>query len=566
MKPLLYAALTLSIGLSPIQTPGGTGSVSGIVIQAGTERPIDGVQIIFTPVASAPGPPAQSPKGSFTDQFGRFEVEDLAPGRYRLQWTRPGYFTPPVGTAGPDQSMIQSLKRQLGTESLYIASPPAATSTTVDLGPQEKLNGFVFTLIPGGVIGGRVLDPMGNPLVSASLTALTVSYEDGVRVLRPGTSTTSDDRGNFRLFGLRPGEYYVRADYRIPSNTSREQILAYFPGVAGLTDAVPIIVNESGESPGANFSIPNNGTAKVFIRVLGPQDMPRDKAQFCLLPSGANSIEDANSISIRNFASDTANPAQGEFALHGIPPGEYQLCAFIYDNVKNRIYNGRVRLNVGSQDLRNVLIEMHPEGNLKGRLLLEDGTATRIPLTLRLRDPQAVVGRTPSPSIEPGPDGSFVIEQAPEARFSLTQNSPDTCIVDIHQGGKSVYDEGFIGGADAQPIEVILSKQCGTVQVQILDDRKQSVPNAFVSLVPAVEHRSNVLLYRRSIFDVAGSKYPPISMIPPGEYKMFAWDNIPPNAELNAAYLAKFEDRGVPVTVRRGETLTVQLPRITTKN
>jgi hypothetical protein len=209
---------------------------------------------------------------------------------------------------------------------------------------------------------------------------------------------------------------------------------------------------------------------------------------------------------------------------------------------------------------------MHPEGNLKGRLLLEDGTATRIPLTLRLRDPQAVVGRTPSPSIEPGPDGSFVIEQAPEARFSLTQNSPDTCIVDIHQGGKSVYDEGFIGGADAQPIEVILSKQCGTVQVQILDDRKQSVPNAFVSLVPAAEHRSNVLLYRRSIFDVAGSKYPPISLIPPGEYKMFAWDNIPPNAELNAAFLAGFEDRGVPVTVRRGETLTVQLPLITTKN
>jgi hypothetical protein len=113
---------------------------------------------------------------------------------------------------------------------------------------------------------------------------------------------------------------------------------------------------------------------------------------------------------------------------------------------------------------------------------------------------------------------------------------------------------------------VVLSKQCGTVQVQILDERKQAVPNAFVSLVPAAEHRSNVLLYRRSIFDVAASKYPPIGLVPPGEYKMFAWDNIPPNAELNAGYLAKFEDRGVPVTVRRGESLTVQVPLITTKN
>jgi hypothetical protein len=206
---------------------------------------------------------------------------------------------------------------------------------------------------------------------------------------------------------------------------------------------------------------------------------------------------------------------------------------------------------------------MHPATDLPGRLMLEDGSPVRQPISLRAR------GTLVAPvmnSINVNTDGTFTIPQVPEARYSITQNSSDSCILDIHQGGKSVYDEGFIGGMGAEPIDVILSKQCGTVQVQILDDRKQSVPNAFVSLVPAAEHRSNVLLYRRSIFDVAGSKYPPISLIPPGEYKMFAWDNIPPNAELNAAFLAGFEDRGVPVTVRRGETLTVQLPLITTKN
>jgi hypothetical protein len=294
--------------------------------------------------------------------------------------------------------------------------------------------------------------------------------------------------------------------------------------------------------------------------------MPRDRAQFCLRPSGIDPVEDANAISVRNFASVAESPAQTGFELHGIPPGQYQLCAVIYDNVQKRSYNGRVGLNVGAQDLQSVVIEMHPEGKIKGRLLLEDGTPIRIPLTLRQRDPQPMVGILPSPSIEPGPDGTFAIERAPEARYSLTANAAGTCIVDIRQGGKSVYDDGFIGGMDAAPIDVILSKQCGTVQVQILDDRKQPVPNAFVSLVPAAEHRSNPLLYRRSIFEVAGSRYPPINLIPPGEYKMFAWDNIPPNAELNAAFLEKFEDRGLPVTVRRGESITVQLPLIRTKD
>jgi hypothetical protein len=562
MKPFLIAAFTMTLSLSPLRTAqGGNGRISGIVIQAGTARPIDGVQIVLSPVSPVPGQPL-NPVGAFTDQFGRFEVENVQAGRYRIQWNRPGYFTPPVGTAGPDSSIIQSLKAQLGISALYIASPPAATSVTAELAAQENLAGFVFTLIPGGVISGRVLDPMGNPLVSASLSALTVSYEDGHRVLRPGTSTTSDDRGNFRLFGLRPGEYYVRAEYRPSATASSEIVRAYFSGVPALSDASPIVVNESGESPGANFSIPNGGNAKVSGTVNGPANMPRSNIQFSLFPVGADHLEDPATFSIPNTVS-AENRTIGEFELRNVPPGRHTLVAFISDNVKQRSYSGSITLDVGTGDYRNVSIEMHPATDLPGRLMLEDGAPVRQPISLRAR------GTLVAPlmnSISVNTDGTFTIPQVPEARYSITQNASDNCILDIHQGGKSVYDDGFVGGQGADPIEVILSKQCGTVQVQILDDRKQSVPNAFVSLVPAAEHRSNVLLYRRSIFDVAGSKYPPINSIPPGEYKMFAWDNIPPNAELNAAFLAKFEDRGVSVTVRRGETLTVQLPLITTKN
>jgi Carboxypeptidase regulatory-like domain len=562
MKPFLVAAFTMALSLSPLRTAqGGSGKISGIVIQAGTAMPIDGVQIVLSPVTPVPGQPLNQ-VGAFTDQFGRFAVEDVPPGRYRIQWTRPGYFTPPVGTPGPDTSIIQSLKAQLGISALYIASPPAATSVTVELAAQEHLAGFVFTLIPGGVISGRVFDPMGNPLVSASLTALTLSYEDGRKVLRPGTSTTSDDRGNFRLFGLRPGEYYVRAEHRASAAVTSEIVRAYFPGVLGLGDAAPIVVNESGESPGANFSIPNGGTAKVSGTVNGPANMPRSNVQFSLFPIGPDHLEDPATFSIPNTAS-AENRAVGEFEIRGVSPGRHTLVAFVSDNVRQRSYSGSITLDIGTGDYRNVSIEMHPATDLPGRLMLEDGSPVRQAISLRAR------GTLVAPlmnSINVNTDGTFTISQVPEARYSITQNASDSCIVDIHQGGKSVYDEGFIGGMGAEPIEVVLSKQCGSVQVQILDDRKQPIPNAFVSLVPAAEHRSNVLLYRRSIFDVAGSRYPPINSIPPGEYKMFAWDNIPPNAELNAAFLARFEDRGVPVTVRRGESLTVQLSLITTKN
>ena len=568
MRPFLIAASILALSLSPVRaSQGGNGKISGIVIQAGTAQPIDGVQVILSPVSPQPGQPPNQ-VGAFSDQFGRFEVENVQAGRYRIQWSRPGYFTPPVGTAGPDPPTIQSLKAQLGIADLYIASPPAATSVTAELRAGENLAGFVFTLIPGGVISGRLLDAMGNPLVSTSLSALTVSYEDGVRVLRPGTSTTSDDRGNFRLFGLRPGEYFVRADVRPSASAPGEFVRAYFPGVIGLNGAVPIVVSESGESPGADFRIPGGGIATVSGTLSGLPSAARTNIQFSLLPVGSDHLEDPSTISILNSAS-AENRAVGEFELRGVPAGEYVLGAFVIDNAPLRTYSGNVTLNVGTQDYRNVSIDMHAATDLKGRLVLEDGTPVQQTIMLRPRGTQANLSRTPpamTNRINTSSDGTFTIRQVTDARFSITQNSTESCIVDIRQGGKSVYDDGFVGGMDAEPIDVILSKQCGAIQVQILDDRKQQIPNAFVSLVPAAEHRHNVLLYRRSIYDVAGSRYPTIYLIPPGEYKMFAWDNIPPNAELNAEYLAKFEDREVPVTVRRGESLTIQLPLITTKN
>jgi hypothetical protein len=562
--------LVFAISFTPLQSaPAGKGSISGIVIQSGTDRPIDGVQIFITPITTTPGTPGplqQNQTGTFTDQSGRFELGNLAPGRYRIQWTRPGYFTPPVGTAEPQESIIKSLIVQLGTEDLSIASPPAATSVTVDIAPDERLGGFVFTLIPGGVISGRVLDSAGNPMVSVPLTALSLNYEDGHLVLRPGSNgTTSDDRGNYRLFGLRPGRYYVRVDSPRSSADSNEIVRAYFPGVSGVTAAVPIVVDESGESPGANFSMPSSGIVKISGNVVGPGNMSRANAQFYLLPAGTGSLEDPVTIFIRNFLSNPSDRADGGFELRGISEGHYDLCAVINDNGQMRSYTGCVLLDVGRQDLQNVRIEMEPAGDVKGRLVLEDASAIRRPLTLRLRDRRATLAGMGTP-FNPNDDGTFIIPQLPRTRYSITNDTADTCLADISQGGKSVYDDGFIGGMDAEPIEVVLSNQCGTVQVQVVDDKNKAVSHAFVSLVPAMEHRRNPELYKRSIFDVAASKYPPIKRIPPGEYKLFAWDNIPPNAELNEQFLSKYEDRGVRVTVRHGDSLTIQVPLISTGN
>ena len=70
MKPLLFI-LALTLGL--LQTaPGGNGCVSGIVIQSGTDRPIDSVQIVITPVTTAGGPPQREQHSAIIGKMNEY--------------------------------------------------------------------------------------------------------------------------------------------------------------------------------------------------------------------------------------------------------------------------------------------------------------------------------------------------------------------------------------------------------------------------------------------------------------------------------------------------------------
>src|SRR6185436_15383541 len=153
-------AVSILFLLPPQTAP--AGRITGMVIQSGTDRPIDGVEIVATPLTETGRPPAPVPIGTYTDAAGRFTLEGLAPGRYRMEWKRAGFFTPPVGTAAPDTAIRASVQAQLGVSRIFVASPPAAISVTVDVAAGQKIDGFVFTLIPGGVISGQLLNGKGN--------------------------------------------------------------------------------------------------------------------------------------------------------------------------------------------------------------------------------------------------------------------------------------------------------------------------------------------------------------------------------------------------------------------
>jgi hypothetical protein len=138
---------------------------------------------------------------------------------------------------------------------------------------------------------------------------------------------------------------------------------------------------------------------------------------------------------------------------------------------------------------------------------------------------------------------------------------PDVYISDIRQSSRSVYDQGVVtvGKEAADPVEVILSANGGRIEgtVEATDKSSTSVR---VSLVPEGSRRDNLLLYRRASL-VQGRFV--LTDIPPGNYKLYAWEDLPTGADENSEFMSTYETRGRAVTVRVGVSVSdIALPLI----
>jgi hypothetical protein len=78
-----------------------------------------------------------------------------------------------------------------------------------------------------------------------------------------------------------------------------------------------------------------------------------------------------------------------------------------------------------------------------------------------------------------------------------------------------------------------------------------------VALVPEATRRKNFALYREEKSRADGSFQ--FTSIPPGNYKLFAWQSVSSGAWEDAAFLERFEDRGVSVVVGSGADTKVQI-------
>ncbi len=513
-----------------------------------------------------------------TDSSGHATFRDLAEGTYNIRAQHDGYLGP--ATFGTAPTQVTSTAR-VGPSN---GNNAAASNTT-----PQPVQHVTLTMIRGATIAGKVLDVNRQPASGVSVAAFRVVYRNGMKTVNQiGNSIQTDDRGEFRLYWFPPGEYLVRTitDFRaaVGQNTNYPAP-TYYPGTMDPSRAVPIVLREGQELGGADFSVQAITGVTVSGTIVnnmpgrvGPRgQVNRAVASVFLVPRNPEFSETPQLLSNVQQASRGRGAAPDDtntpFEIRGVPPGTYDFYPIFNgpaaDSANSSYFSGRTSIEVGSENITNVMSVIRPGVDLRGRLtIVRTPPPTQRPQPFNIANVRvniqpldnlpSLLGVRGLQAPPAASDGAFAIPGLIDARYfvsAVTGLPQDAYVSDMRLGSQSFYNEGSfeIGKTAPDAMEIVVSRGGGVIQGVVQDALHKPVGSARLVLIPDAPRRQNFLLYKNATV-LGGTGSFTFSGIAPGPYKVFAFENNPLGAEQNEEFMRQFESRGVNVTVSAGIT------------
>jgi len=480
-----------------------------------------------------------------TDAGGRFQLKGLDPGRYRLWVMRNGFVSQEYGQKAPGDA-----------------------GATLTLRPGQDLKDLLFRLIPSAVISGRVIDEDGEPVPRAQVNALHQVYSDGKRQLVPQTTAATDDLGEYRLFELPPGRYFVRAVYRRTRSLSQTSIQlpegestehgyppTYYPSSPELSKAVTLTVKAGEEIPSTEITLRPVSTFTIRGRVYN-MISKRSSGDVIL------ELEPRSSEFRWNFSAAAANvrSQDGTFELHNVLPGSYDLIAQWSDETK--VYEAHQTVEVGNADVDGVALTIAPGVPISGRLQWDGppSLSNRGELNIYLQAAESGRGYGNSAQVTAE---SFLLKDVPEGtyRLSVFGQSQDCFLKSVRFGGIEALEDGFTvrRGVDAA-LEVTISSRGARIQGTATDADNLPAAGVWVVLMPDEPRRNQFWRYKSATTDQYG--HFDLRGIAPGNYKLFSWEKVERGEWEDPDFVKPFEEKGERITVQEGDAKSINLTAI----
>lgn len=504
-------------------------SVEGQVVRVGTSEPVPKALVVLRRIDGR-----DTPYAATADASGKFSLLRVEPGRYRLSAEKNGFVRSEFGQRAADRP-----------------------GTTLTLNPGQEAKDVTIRLTPASVLTGRIVNEEGERVAGARIELERFRYVDGRRQLVPVNSATTNDLGEYRLYGIAPGRYFVSAQYtpvweryaaRPAGAQENSYVPLYYPNTPDPDRAVIIELAPGAELRGIDFSLSPVRTVALRGRVIGP---PGRGTSVALLPAEGGSARGSNL--------HTSTDAQGNFELASVPPGSYYLVAVRLIEGGNFL-NARIPVQLGPAGADAIEVPLVPQSEVAGAVKTVDNAP------LPKGDLRVIFdSRDSGVSMGGGigilkPDGTFRAPRMPQGRFAARVMSlpEDYYVRSIRLGGEEVKDAGFTVGPDGVTgLEIQISPAGGRMDGAVVNDQQQPAAGATVVLVPDPERRRFSQYYRQTTADQDGRFS--LRGIAPGDYKVFAWDDIEPGAWMDPDFVRTRESAGKSISIGEGAHETVAL-------
>ena len=506
----------------PVPQATGTGVIRGRVVASDTKAPLRRVQIHLLPMTAE----VAEPRLTMTGDDGRYEFTQLPAGRYGLKASKGGY-----------------------VEIEYGQRRPFEKGRPLEIADRQVLEPTDMTLPLGAVVTGRVTDETGEPVARASVQLSRYQYVNGKRRLTGNYSDSTDDRGEFRIFGIPPAEYLLSASFSGASDRSADKVRyvpTFYPGTTTYAEAQRVKVKLGGELSGLTITLMRQRTASVsgVVRsATGP---------FSLVMARRTDGEDSGTR-------DSVVDSRGAFSITGLLPGAYAIDAHSFFGGER----ASIDVKVDAADITGLVLTMSAGANARGQVRFEGGTPPRDlqpsqVILFAFGDDEASSGQLPPPPVRN--DWTFELTGIHGRRVLDGVGGRDWRVKKVSIAGNDFTDVPIdFSTGDVNGIEVLLSNRQSEVAGQVTDLRGAVAGDATVVIFPAESEKWTA---RRRYIEAARpdqqGRYH-IEGLPAGRYLAIALDYLEDGEEQNPELLKEWAGMATSVTLGDGEKRILDL-------